>query len=103
MNPFEHVKNLHTKKRRWEDFNDEEKKAFNVYIINKTLSFNPNYLDIVSITQKYSTDQISQKEVFNIFVAKIGIVLTFIVLLVPDKAIAAIARFCESKIGAPTP
>ena len=67
MNPFEHVKNLHTKKRRWEDFNDEEKKAFNVYIINKTLSFNSNYLDIVSITQKYSTDQISQKEVFNIY------------------------------------
>ena len=67
MNPFEHVKNLHTKKRRWEDFNDEEKKSFNVYIINKTLSFNPNYLDIVSITQKYSTDQISQKEVFNIY------------------------------------
>ena len=67
MNPFEHVKNLHTKKRRWEDFNDEEKKAFNVYIINKTLSFNPNYLDIVSIAQKYSTDQISQKEVFNIY------------------------------------
>ena len=67
MNPFEHVKNLHTKKSRWEDFNDEEKKSFNVYIINKTLSFNPNYLDIVSITQKYSTDQISQKEVFNIY------------------------------------
>ena len=67
MTPFCHVKNLHTKKRRWEDFNDEEKKAFNVYIINKTLSFNPNYLDIVSITQKYSTDQISQKEVFNIY------------------------------------
>ena len=67
MSPFEHVKNLHTKKRRWEDFNDEEKKAFNVYIINKTLSFNSNYLDIVSITQKYSTDQISQKEVFNIY------------------------------------
>ena len=67
MTPFCHVKNLHTKKRRWEDFNDEEKKAFNVYIINKTLSFNSNYLDIVSITQKYSTDQISQKEVFNIY------------------------------------
>ena len=67
MTPFDHVKNLHTKKRRWEDFNDEEKKAFNIYIINKTLSFNSNYLDIVGITQKYSTDQISQKEVFNIY------------------------------------
>ena len=67
MNPFEHVKNLHTKKRRWEDFNDDEKKSFNVFIINKTLSFNPNYLDIVNITQKYSVGQISQKEVFNIY------------------------------------
>ena len=27
MNPFDHIKNLHTKKRRWEDFNDEEKKS----------------------------------------------------------------------------
>ena len=27
MNPFEHVKNLHTKQKRWEDFNDEEKKS----------------------------------------------------------------------------
>ena len=69
MNPFEHVKNLHTKKRRWEDFNDEEKKSFNVYIINKTLSFNPNYLSIVNMVQNYTgVNQIlSQKEVFNIY------------------------------------
>ena len=51
MNPFEHVKNLHTKKRRWKDFNDEEKKSFNVYIINKALSMNPNYLGIVNMVQ----------------------------------------------------
>ena len=25
MNPFDHIKNLHTKKRTWDDFNDEEK------------------------------------------------------------------------------
>ena len=25
MNPFDHLKNLHTKKRTWDDFNDEEK------------------------------------------------------------------------------
>jgi len=67
MNPFEHVKNLHTKKKRWEDFNDEEKKNFNVFIINKTLSFNPNYLSIVNYVQKYSAGQITPKEVFNIY------------------------------------
>ena len=44
MNPFDHIKNLHTKKRTWNDFNDEEKKSFNVFIINKGLSMNPDYL-----------------------------------------------------------
>ena len=69
MNPFEHVKNLHTKKKRWEDFNDEEKKSFNVFIINKTLSFNPNYLNIVNMVQNYTglNQVLSQKEVFNLY------------------------------------
>ena len=69
MNPFEHVKNLHTKKRRWEDFNDEEKKSFNIFIINKTLSFNPNYLNIVNMVQNYTglNQVLSQKEVFNLY------------------------------------
>ena len=69
MNPFEHVKNLHTKKRQWEDFNDEEKKSFNVFIINKTLSFNPNYLNIVNMVQNYTglNQVLSQKEVFNLY------------------------------------
>ena len=69
MNPFEHVKNLHTKKRRWEDFNNEEKKSFNVFIINKGLSMNPNYLGIVNMVQNYTglNQIISPKEVFNIY------------------------------------
>ena len=69
MNPFDHIKNLHTKKRRWEDFNDEEKKSFNVFIINKALSMNPNYLGIVNMVQNFTglNQIISSKEVFNIY------------------------------------
>ena len=67
MTPFDHLKNLHTKKRNWDDFNDEEKKNFNIFIINKALSFNPNYLNIVNLVQKYSAGQITQKEVFKIY------------------------------------
>ena len=69
MNPFDHIKNLHTKKRRWEDFNDEEKKSFNVFIINKVLSMNPNYLGIVNMVQNFTglNQIISPKEVFNIY------------------------------------
>ena len=69
MNPFDHIKNLHSKKRRWEDFNDEEKKSFNVFIINKGLSMNPNYLGIVNMVQNFTglNQVLSQKEVFNIY------------------------------------
>ena len=69
MNPFDHIKNLHTKKRCWEDFNDEEKKSFNVFIINKALSMNPNYLGIVNMVQNFTglNQVLSQKEVFNIY------------------------------------
>ena len=69
MNPFDHIKNLHTKKRRWEDFNDEEKKSFNVFIINIGLSMNPDYLEIVNMVQNFTglNQILSQKEVFNIY------------------------------------
>ena len=69
MNPFDHLKNLHTKKRTWDDFNDEEKKSFNVFIINKALSMNPNYLGIVNIVQNFTglNQILSQKEVFNLY------------------------------------
>ena len=69
MNPFDHIKNLHTKKRHWENFNDEEKKSFNVFIINKALSMNPNYINVVNMVQNYTglNQILSQKEVFNLY------------------------------------
>ena len=69
MNPFDHIKNLHTKKRCWEDFNDEEKKSFNVFIINKGLSMNPEYLGIVNMVQNFTglNQILSSKEVFNLY------------------------------------
>ena len=67
MNPFDHIKNLHTKKFTWDNFNDEEKKSFNIYIINKALSMNPSYLNIVNMVQKYTNNMLEPKEVFNLY------------------------------------
>ena len=67
MNPFDHIKNLHTKQRTWSDFNDEEKKSFNIFIINKALSMNPNYLSIVNMVQRYTNNLLDPKEVFNLY------------------------------------
>ena len=69
MNPFDHIKNLHTKQRRWEDFNDEEKKSFNVFIINKGLSMNPNYLEIVNMVQNFTgLNQVLSQKKYLIFI-----------------------------------
>jgi hypothetical protein len=67
MTPFDYLKILHTKQKSWEDFNDEEQKAFNVFIINKALSMNPAYLDIVNTVQRYTNGGLAQKEVFGLY------------------------------------
>lgn len=67
MTPFDYLKILHNKQKSWEDFSDEEKKAFNVFIINKALSMNPAYLDIVNTIQRYTNGGLAQKDVFNIY------------------------------------
>ena len=63
------LKTYTLKKGRWEDFNDEEKKSFNVFIINKALSMNPNYLNIVNMVQNFTglNQILSPKEVFNLY------------------------------------
>ena len=54
MTPFDFLKLVHNKKTKWEDFNEDEQKAYNTFIINKALSFNSNYLDIVNKIQQFT-------------------------------------------------
>jgi hypothetical protein len=54
MTPFDFLKLVHNKKIKWEDLNEDEQKAYNTFIINKALSFNSNYLDIVNRIQHYT-------------------------------------------------
>ena len=54
MTPFDFLKLVHNKKIKWEEFNEDEQKAYNAFIINKALSFNSNYLDIVNQIQHYT-------------------------------------------------
>ena len=54
MTPFDFLKLVHNKKIKWESLNEDEQKAYNTFIINKALSFNPNYLDGVNKIQCYT-------------------------------------------------
>jgi hypothetical protein len=54
MTPFDFLKLVHNKKIKWEDLNEDEQKVYNTFIINKALSFNSNYLDVVNKIQCFT-------------------------------------------------
>ena len=64
MTPFDFLKKVHDKKIKWENLTEDQQKIYNTFIINKALSFNPNYLDIVNRIQHYTP---TPKESFKYF------------------------------------
>ena len=48
---FEHLKDLHTKKEKWENLSEADKKSFSPFMINRFLSMNPDYTDFVNELQ----------------------------------------------------
>jgi len=54
MSPFDWVTQITCEKREWDSFTDEEKEAFVPFIINKALSYNSQYIQIVEMAMTYS-------------------------------------------------
>lgn len=69
MTPFDFLKKVHDKKLKWEDLTEDQQKIYNTFIINKALSFNSNYLDIVNRIQHYTP---TPKESFKYFQSMIN-------------------------------
>ena len=67
MTPFDYLKLVHNKKVKWEDLNDEEQKSWNTFIINRALSFNSDYLDIVNNLQPHTGGQLTPAEIFKYY------------------------------------
>ncbi len=76
---FDWVKEIMTNKRSWSSFSEEEKSLFNTFMINKTLSMNPDFIQIVNYIQflpysekekiyKVYCEMIPKKYVFSKFV-----------------------------------
>ena len=49
---FDWIKQIISFKKNWNDFSEEDKKTYNIFMINKFLSMNQGYLDIVNYVQK---------------------------------------------------
>ena len=67
MTPFDYLKLVHNKKAKWEDLNNEEQKSWNTFIINRALSFNSDYLNIVNNIQPHTGGQLTPAEIFKYY------------------------------------
>jgi len=63
---FDIINIIQTKNIKWESLSPEEKKAFNIFMINRSLSMNPDYIDIINFMQKYSST-LTKEEIFNLY------------------------------------
>ena len=52
-------------KKQWESFDDVDKKSFNSFIINRWLSMDKDFLEIVNFFQKYSIGTLEPREVYK--------------------------------------
>lgn len=55
MNLFDWIKEITYNKRSWNSFTDEDKSEFNLFMINRFLSMNPNNIDVINLIQRYPT------------------------------------------------
>ena len=67
MSITDHLKNIHNTTKKWEDMTEEEQKSFSIFIVNKYLSMNPNYLEMVNALQQYTVGTLKAKEVFKLY------------------------------------
>ena len=52
-------------KKHWNDFTEDEQKKFSPFIINRWLSMDKDFLEIVNYFQKYSIGSLEPREVYK--------------------------------------
>ena len=65
MTIFDWVNNILVHKKHWNDFTEDEQKKFSPFIINRWLSMDKEFLEIVNFFQKYSIGTLEPREVYK--------------------------------------
>lgn len=66
MTPFQFAEIITEHKVPWKDLSLEDKKSFNLFMINKNLSMMPNNIEVIDYTQRFPKLPIEQT--YNIYV-----------------------------------
>ena len=65
MTIFDWVNNILIYKKNWNDFSEDEQKKFNPFIINRFLSMDEDFIEIVNYFQKYAIGTLEPREVYK--------------------------------------
>jgi hypothetical protein len=65
MTIFNWLNQIFFYKKDWNKFTEAEQKIFQPYIINRFLSMNKDYIEIVNYFQKYSIGLLESKEIYK--------------------------------------
>ena len=64
---FDHLGNITWKKTPWGNLDEASQKSFSPYLINRWLSMNPDYIEIVDMFQQYTIGPLSKKHVYQLY------------------------------------
>ena len=67
MTIFDHLSNITDKKTPWESLSAEDKKAFVPYLINRWLSMNPDFIEVVNEFQHLTIGVLSPAETYKLY------------------------------------
>ncbi len=65
MTIFNWINEILVSKKHWDDFTEDEQKKFSPFIINRWLSMDKDFLEIVNYFQKYSIGTLEPREVYK--------------------------------------
>lgn len=65
-NLFDHLEGLTSKKTKWEDLTEEDKKTVNPYLLNRFISMNQYYLNKVNNINQFTYD-LDPKDIYNYY------------------------------------
>lgn len=64
---FDHLSGLTDKKTPWSNLSEADRKSFTPYMINRWLSMNTDFIELVNEFQKYTIGQISPEMTYKLY------------------------------------
>ena len=64
---FDHLANITWKKKPWSELSETDQKSFSPYLINRWLSMNINYIELVDMFQQYTIGPLNKKHVYQLY------------------------------------